>query len=162
MIHSEAYPMAETLLQKTMDSQIFKDWTRGAEVLRIISCPAQLCVLALIKEDEDTFTVLRFFEIGNNVQVSADLRNTDHLNVMEYLMDYLSDQRGALSVIPNTAEDQYGDRINVGSTVDVEAHGDVPTLQHAGVVSISDDFVTVEDDQGKEYDCAPEKLSVCL
>ena len=161
MIFKEAYKMAEELLRETLESEEFKTWTKGENVIKISASPSQLCVIVLI-EDDGEYNLLRFFKIGDRINVSADATNTNHSTIIEYLMEKVSDDKPNLSVTPNVQFDQYGDKIKIGDTVDVGAHGEVHEIINGDVLSIHDTFVEVGNDEGVSYDCDPSEITVII
>jgi ABC-type thiamine transport system substrate-binding protein len=76
-----------TKLKVVKNSDTYKSWTEGHEVVGVSYNPKGDNVIAIAKEDEHTYHVYRFFESANGVQVSCDAQNTTADSAIEYLMD---------------------------------------------------------------------------
>lgn len=73
-------------LKAVKESDTYKSWTDGQEVVGCSYNPEGDNVIAIAKEDEHTYNVYRFFVLGKSVQVSVDAQNTTADAAIEYLM----------------------------------------------------------------------------
>ena len=150
-------------LLSCLNSDIYKEWTKGAKVIEVAYNPHAMNVICLIEEDENTYSIFRFFEIGENENwtVSGDARNTDAENAMATLMNYISDNRSGCLYEPNKAFDKHGERISIGDDVDCDETED--NEQFCGVVkdmNFQQGFAIVEDQQGDSFCIDFDKLEV--
>ena len=158
------YTQASENLKSIQGDKVFKDWTKGANVTRIISLPLQQIVLVVIQEDENTFTLQRYFRLSDESwRVSQDLMNTDSANVMEYLMGKLTDDREELTFEPNTFFDKYDEKITVGCDVLCDKTDDNEEFQ--GTVerfetTAKPAFAVVIDQDGDAFSVDIDKLEV--
>jgi len=119
------YTQANDNLKSIQEDKLFKDWTKGVNIIRMVSLPLQQIVLVVIQEDENTFTLQRYFRLSDESwRVSQDLMYTDSASVMEYLMEKLTDDREELTFEPNTFFDKYDEKITVGCDVQCDKTDD--------------------------------------
>jgi hypothetical protein len=158
------YTQATDNLKSIQEDKLFKEWTKGVNITKIISLPLQQIVLVLIEEDENVFTLQRYFRLSDESwRVSHDLMNTDSSNVMDYLIGKLTDDDGQLIIEPNVFYDKYSEKITIGCDVVCDETDDNKEFQ--GTVerfeTISEPaFAVVIDQDGDAFCIDVDKLEV--
>jgi len=149
-----------------LQSDTYKEWTKGCTIVQVVFAPLQQAVYCLLKEDENSFSLFRFFSLTENKvvwNVSGDLRNTAHEEVATYLMDQLSDTRTELSQEPNKFFDKYGEQITIDCDVLCDKTDDNHEFQ--GTVerfetSTKPNFAVVLDQDGDSFCIDIDKMEV--
>ena len=149
-----------------LQSDTYKQWTKGCTVVQVVFAPLQQSVYCLLKEDVNTFSVMRFFSFTENKvvwNVSGDLRNTTYDEVVTYLMDQLSDTSSELSIEPQKFFDKHDEQIIIGCKVICDQTDDNEEFQGRVVrfeTASNPPFVVVAHQEGDAFCIDADKLEV--
>jgi hypothetical protein len=74
-------------LQTVLESEIYKEWTKGLQVVDVSFNPQGRNVIAVVKEDDGViYHACRFFILGSKVHVSLDAENITADAAIQYVM----------------------------------------------------------------------------
>jgi hypothetical protein len=76
-------------LPANIDEKVFAEWTEGQKIIFAREGDGNFCVACIDNDDDELFSFMRFFSLGDNTQCSIDFQSDSKEKMMQLLIDLL-------------------------------------------------------------------------